>query len=96
MLLHAFVILINAGIVTQMADVSKFQTAMTIAYKNCFFLAGVLLLSACTLPNIKEDSCALANREATFSILAQNSMYNVYNACLREKRDAIVQEWRNE
>ncbi|MDG3040181.1 hypothetical protein [Roseicyclus marinus] len=40
-----------------------------------------------------EDACEMANREASFPVLMQNSMLNVYNMCLEHMRQEIVTEW---
>ena len=40
-----------------------------------------------------DDACEMANREASFPVLMQNSMLNVYNMCLEHMRQEIVTEW---
>ena len=40
-----------------------------------------------------DDPCEMANREASFPVLMQNSMLNVYNMCLEHMRQEIVTEW---
>jgi hypothetical protein len=62
----------------------------------CMCVAATMGLSACGSVAVREDPCAFANRDATFTVLLENSMANAYNACLEKKRTDIVQEWWKE
>jgi hypothetical protein len=57
-------------------------------------IVGALVVSGCSTTIIKADPCESANKAVSFPALLQNSMHDVYNACLDSKRDAIVKEWR--
>lgn len=58
-------------------------------------LVAVLVvgLGGCAAFTPVEDACEMANRDASFPVLMQNSLLNVYNMCLEHMRQEIVTEW---
>jgi hypothetical protein len=76
-----------------MSNVVKNQRTQKITSITFAYIAGSVLLNACSVSNGRQNPCELANRGASFSILLENSMSNAYNACLEEKRSNIVGEW---
>lgn len=63
-----------------------------------YLVLGVALslMAGCAVVKEIDDPCALANRDATFSVLVENSMANLYNACLGDLREDIIEEWGQE
>lgn len=73
-----------------------FGKSLPVSYKMA---RGVFVITLCAvtggcvgLTKI-EDPCAMANRDASFSVLLENSISNVYNMCLEHMRQEIVAEW---
>jgi hypothetical protein len=61
---------------------------------QALILMGLLgATSGCAVLGPIEDPCGLANRDAEFGILMQNSLQNVYNLCLYEMRQDIADQW---
>jgi hypothetical protein len=76
-----------------MSNVEKFQCIGMKVAATILCASGLTLLSACSHFSAIQDPCALANRDASFSTLVDNSISNAYNACLEKKRGDILREW---
>lgn len=79
-----------------MGNANGFQILRSLTSKAGIVVGFVFLLGACALTNSSQDPCALANRDASFSVLVENSMLNRYNSCLGQKRLEIKEKWRGD
>lgn len=57
-----------------------------------FFVLS-FVLSGCSAPSSSDNSCELANRQATFDVLLENSITNMYNRCLSDLQQEVADAW---
>lgn len=76
-----------------MTDTATRKGRLHGANRLALFVMLGIGLGGCAALTPVEDACAMANRDASFQVLMQNSLLNVYNMCLEHMRQEIVTEW---
>jgi hypothetical protein len=76
-----------------MGDRLFLRLGSTFAARAGLGLVLAFSLAGCAALQQTEDPCALANRDVSFQVLVQNSLGNVYNACLNQLRGEILTQW---
>jgi hypothetical protein len=77
----------------QKSDVEALRRACVKMPTTVGLISIAILLNACSAYRERGDPCVLANRDASFSVLLENSILNAYNVCLEEKRNDIIKVW---